>query len=72
MPRRNVYVTAADAAFLDALPEGMTTSALLRDAIARARRAGQDCEHSRAEVICPDCAHNLGVPVSHLREADGS
>ena len=70
MPRVTLYVTAADKAFLDALPEGSTGAAILREGIARARRHGEDCEHAHQQVVCPDCGHRSDSHPVHTSETD--
>lgn len=63
MPQVGLYVTKADKAFLDQLPEGVTGAQLLREAIAAHRRKGEDCGHPNLVEVCPDCGFRR--PVDH-------
>ena len=70
MPRVTLYVTAADKAFLDALPEGLTGAAILREGIARMRRHGEECEHSHRQAVCLDCGQRDDTHPVHTSSAD--
>jgi hypothetical protein len=65
MPRVSLYVTEADKAVLDALPLGMTGAAILREALGRWRRGGEDCTHPAAEMLCPDCGLRAPIGDAH-------
>lgn len=62
MPRIGLYVSAADKAWLDELPLGVSWSAIFREAISQAR--GEGCDHDRLELRCRDCGARL--PVDHM------
>lgn len=67
MPSIQVYVREADKAWLEAQPQGFTAAALMRDAIARSRRDGEECGHEHQELVCLDCGrrryvHPVDIP----------
>lgn len=70
MPRVTLYVNAADKAFLDALPDGVTGAAILRAAIDRLRRQGAECEHAHQRVICTTCGHQEDADHVHTPAAE--
>lgn len=72
MARVGVYVTEADKAWLDQLPQGSTAAALLREAIARARRLGADCAHERRQLVCLDCGHRADAHVEEISTGSAS
>lgn len=62
VPKVGLYVTKADKATLDELPEGVTGAAILREALASWRRHGEECPHPDLMVICPDCGYRAQAP----------
>jgi hypothetical protein len=72
VPTVQVYLNAADRAWLDKQPSDFTAAALMRDAIARARRSEADCPHDHLEVVCVDCHRRRHVhPGDTLCISDG-
>ena len=62
MPSVQVYVNAADKAWLDDQPAEVTAAALMRGAIARERRLGEECSHDLQELVCLDCGRRRPAP----------
>lgn len=71
MPRRNFYVTEADAQLLDSLPPGIFGAHILRDAIARYRRHGEECRHDHLEAVCTDCGHRQAIDAHPVDTSSG-
>lgn len=71
MPRASFYLTEADKAFLDSLPAGRTGAALLREAIAAARRGSEECAHERTRTVCRDCGRELDAHLVHTGSSPG-
>lgn len=65
-----MYVTRADKATLDELPEGVTGAAILREALKIWRRRGEECTHPDLMVICADCGYRAKAPGDDEDPAD--
>ncbi len=66
MPTIQVYLTAADRAWLDEQPITFSAAELVRDAITRARRQMADCGHEHLEVVCVDCRRRRHVQAGDI------
>jgi hypothetical protein len=72
MPRIGLYVSAADKAYLDALPPGVTGAAIFREALRQARLAVESCPHpvEMLELACRRCGSLLDTDLMATTDAD--